>query len=128
FEVCDPATGNLLDGFFVVGWARRASDGLVGIARHDGEVGAAKVIEYLKTATAKEGLSPDQVQQRLEAKGIRVVSKSDLGLLGKVEAREAQARGLNYFKHSDDESMLKAIETERADAEKACSACAAAHD
>jgi ferredoxin--NADP+ reductase len=116
FEVCHPESGKLLDGFYVVGWARRASDGLVGIARHDGEVGAAKVIDYLKTVPDRASLTPEQVLSKLQAKGIRVVTKADLELLGRVETREAQARGLTYFKHSDDESMLKAIREEKSKA------------
>ncbi|HEX7288466.1 MAG TPA: FAD-dependent oxidoreductase, partial [Candidatus Angelobacter sp.] len=36
YDVFDPATGKTLPGMFAVGWARKASDGLVGIARHDG--------------------------------------------------------------------------------------------
>jgi ferredoxin--NADP+ reductase len=125
FEVFDPGTGTVMDGYYVVGWARRASDGLVGIARHDGEVGAGKVLDYLQAAPEKPGLTPEQVQARLEAKGIRVVTKCDLDLLGKVESREAQARGLGYFKYSDDESMLNAIVGEKA---KGAACGAAAHD
>ena len=49
----------------------------------------------------------------MQAKGVRLVSKSDLGLLGKAEEREAQARGVNYFKYSDDEVMLSAIKQEK---------------
>ncbi len=125
YQVYDPAAGTLLEGIYVAGWARRASDGLVGIARHDGEVGAAHVLEYLKTVPEKAALTPEQIQAKLQAKGLRVVSKSDLELLGRVETREAQQRGLNYFKYSDDESMLKAIEAEKR-ATKANGA--AAHD
>jgi hypothetical protein len=34
-------------------------------------------------------------------------------LLGAVEEREAKARGLTYFKYSDDADMLAAIEQEK---------------
>jgi ferredoxin--NADP+ reductase len=114
YELYDPGTGKLLEGFYVVGWARRASDGLVGIARHDGEVGAAKVLDYLKTAPPKPGLPVEKIQTQLEARGIRLVTKSDLELLGRAEAQAAQARGLSYFKYSDDESMLRAIVEQKA--------------
>jgi ferredoxin--NADP+ reductase len=112
FEAGDPATCGRLEGIYVVGWARRASEGLVGVARHDGEVGAGKVIEYLKSAPEKPVVTPEAIRARLAAKGIRIVTTEDLERLGRVEAREAQSRGLNYFKYSDDEAMLKAIDEE----------------
>lgn len=116
FECFDPQKNELLPGVFVVGWARRASDGLVGIARHDGEVGAEKVLEYLAGVADPPPVSAEAIQRRLEAKGVRVVNKEDIALLGKVEEREAQKRGLAWFKYSDDETMLSAIEKEKSNA------------
>jgi ferredoxin--NADP+ reductase len=113
YEIFDPETGKVLPGFYVVGWARRSSEGLVGVARHDGEVGAAKVLEYLKTVPEKAAPTPEQVRAALEQKGIRSVTKADLELLARAELREAQARSLNYFKYSDDESMIRAIAQEK---------------
>jgi len=113
YEIFDPETGKVLPGFYVVGWARRSSEGLVGVARHDGEAGAAKVLEYLKTVPEKSAPTPEQVRAALEQKGIRSVTKADLELLARAELREAQARALNYFKYSDDESMLRAIAQEK---------------
>jgi len=116
FGVFDPEKNQPLAGVYVVGWARRASDGLVGIARHDGEVGAEKVLQYLQNAPDGAPVSAEAIQRRLEAKGVRVVTKEDINLLGKVEEREAQKRGVTWFKYSDDESMLNAIEKEKANA------------
>ncbi len=114
FQVSDPKTGGPLKGFYVVGWARRASDGLVGIARNDGETGAAKVLEYLATVPDTACASPAEIQAKLEAKGIRVVTKADIELLGKAEAEEAAKRNLPSFKWGDDKTMLDAIEEEKA--------------
>ena len=116
FGVFDPEKNQPLAGVFVVGWARRASDGLVGIARHDGEVGAEKVLHYLSGEPDGAPVSAEAIQRRLEAKGMKVVTKEDINLLGKVEEREAQQRKLTWFKYSDDESMLNAIEKEKANA------------
>src|SRR5260370_31767952 len=44
YQVFDPAIGKIHPGVYVAGWARNPSEGLVGIARHDGEVGAAHVL------------------------------------------------------------------------------------
>ena len=114
YEVFDPATGKVMSGVYVAGWARKASEGLVGIARHDGETGAARVLQYLAELKTPPGsATPDEITRFLERKGVRAVSKSDLALLGAVEEREAKARGLTYFKYSDDSDMLSAIEQEK---------------
>lgn len=123
FQVSDPATKQPLQGLFVVGWARRASEGLVGIARNDGEVGAAKVLEYLASVPDKSVvITPEQVLARLEGEGVRVVTKPDLELLGRAEAREAARLNRPSFKWGDNETMLRIIEQEREQSQSAMAA------
>lgn len=114
YEMWDPNTGKVLDGIYVAGWARRASTGLVGIARHDGENAAGRVIEYLKTVPEKSSLPAFEIEALLESKGIHPVMKSDLLTLSRVEEREARARNLVSFKYSDNSEMLNAIAQELA--------------
>ena len=109
FEVWDPESNHVIPGRYVVGWARRASTGLVGIARHDGEVGASKAIEFVKSAADTGTMNEGEVLAVLEDKGLRIVTKSDLALLGAEEELEAQQRHLTSFKFSDDEAMFNAI-------------------
>lgn len=116
YEIFDPATGKTLQGMYAVGWARKASDGLVGIARHDGEVGAAHVLKYLEGAPDGKALSADQIRRELERGNIRVVDKSDIDCLTRVEEQIAKERGRTWFKFDKDEDMLTAIEAERAKA------------
>ncbi len=47
YQAYDPKADQRLDGLFVIGWSRNASEGVVGIARLDGEKGAAVVNRYL---------------------------------------------------------------------------------
>jgi ferredoxin/flavodoxin---NADP+ reductase len=114
YEAWDPRTAKAVDGTFVAGWARRASTGLVGIARHDGENAAGKVIEYLKTEPEKGILPAFEIEALLESKGLHPVNKSDLLTLARVEEREAGARNLVSFKYSHNSEMLKAIAREKA--------------
>jgi ferredoxin--NADP+ reductase len=114
YEMWDPRTAKGLDGTFVAGWARRASTGLVGIARHDGENAAGKVIEYLKAVPEKSSLHAFEIEALLESKGLHPVNKSDLLTLTRVEEREARARNLVSFKYSDNSEMLNAIAREKA--------------
>jgi ferredoxin/flavodoxin---NADP+ reductase len=113
YEVLDPAAGKVSEGVFVVGWARKASEGLVGIARHDGETGAAHVLQYLSTVSKTRSASVQDIVRTLERKGVQAVSKSDLQLLAAAEEREARTRGLAWYKFSDDHAMLSAIEQEK---------------
>ena len=113
FQVWDPEQSCPLQGRFVAGWARRASTGLVGIARHDGEMGAQQVIDYLATQPEGDALTPEEIFARLQGKGLHPVTKADLALLAAAEQQEAEKRRLNYFKYSDNDSMFEAIERER---------------
>ena len=113
YEAWDPAANESLHGIFVVGWARRASTGLVGIARHDGEEGAKKVLEYLQDKPDTGTLSAESLLAALQAKGATPVTQQDLEILGRIEGQQAQARNLTSFKFSDDETMLQAIQNER---------------
>jgi ferredoxin/flavodoxin---NADP+ reductase len=114
YEVFDPHTGKPWDGVFVVGWARNASEGLVGIARHDGEVGAAHVLDYLATKPASESAPVSAIAELLKRKQITFVPKADLPHLYAAEENEAKARDLSWFKFSDDHEMLAAIERSKA--------------
>jgi len=112
YQVVDPQTGAELPGFFVVGWSRRASDGLVGIARHDAEVGATYAIDYAKQAADEFKVSADDIETTLRVKGLRIVNKPQIEKLSKIEEIEAKSRGVAYFKFPDNDSMLRAIERE----------------
>ena len=113
YEVYDSVGCCAMDGTYVVGWARKASEGLVGIARHDAEVGAVHVLKYLEAAPDQGSVTPDEVKKRIEGKGVRTVDKTDLEYLARAEEEQARARGVAWFKFSDDEAMLAAIEDQR---------------
>jgi ferredoxin--NADP+ reductase len=113
YQVYDPAATRVCTGDFVVGWARKPSDGLVGIARHDGEVGAAAVLQFLENARSRGAASADDVGRFLEQKGIQAVPKTDLTWLTAAEEREARLRGGAYYFFPDDDQMLTEIEREK---------------
>ena len=109
YEIFDPQGGHTLEGMYAVGWARKASDGLVGIARHDGEVGAANVLKYLETAPDGTSISAQELLTRLEGRSVQTVTKADLEHLARAEEQEAQARGVPWYKFGHDNAMLQAI-------------------
>lgn len=110
YEVFDPAAGRVVDGVFVVGWARKASEGLVGKARFDAEHGVEHVLQYLETASKNPSRSTAEILSELRGKGIEPVTKENISVLGQAEAQKAQSMGLPEFKFSTNEEMLRAIE------------------
>lgn len=108
YEAFDPEANAPIVDVFVGGWARKASEGLVGYARKDGTNASKAVWSYLQTLEPTE---PDleAVASKIKELGRPVVTKSEVQKLEAVEAAEAQKRGLEEFKFGDNEEMLKAI-------------------
>ncbi len=113
YEVYDPDRKHVVEGTYVVGWARKASEGLVGVARHDAELGAAHILKYLESAPEKTAPSVEEIASQFEEKGLRSVSKVDLAYMARAEERQAGERGLASFKFADDATMLATIEAEK---------------
>lgn len=113
YEVFDPQSGRVVEGTYVVGWARKASEGLVGKARFDAEQGINHVLKYLESAAEKTGAAPEEIRAELTRRGLPLVSKDDLAFLARAEDKQARALGRESFKFSDDAAMLAAIEAEK---------------
>lgn len=112
YEVFDPATGQTLDDVFVAGWARKASEGLVGVARKDGEQGAQAVLQYLATLPPVPAVEPlvEATRQKLLTLGKPIVTKEGWHRLEAVESARAQAEGLESFKFGSNAEMLAAMQ------------------
>ncbi|MBO0723405.1 MAG: FAD-dependent oxidoreductase [Blastocatellia bacterium] len=113
YQVFDPQQGMICDGVFVIGWSRKASDGLVGKAKLDGERGIAVVNRYLeKVAPGSAELLDEKLNnlsQTLQSRGVRYVDYSDVKKLESIEKEESQQRSVEFFKYATDEEMLAAI-------------------
>lgn len=96
-----------IEGVFVGGWSRKASSGLVGIARKDGTNAAKVVLQYLETKQAGEP-NVSAVEEKLKSLGKPVVLKEHVKKLEAIELEEAQKRGVVEFKFNNNEEMLKA--------------------
>ncbi len=107
YEAFDPVRSLPFEGIFLGGWARKASDGLVGKARKDGINGARALLQYLenKSDNPKAGMS--WLQQRLEKLSHPVVSLADLKKLEEVEQATALALGIpEYITPSNDQMFV----------------------
>ena len=110
YQVWDPEKGQPLAGTFVVGWARRASDGVVGRARLDAETGIRHVLAWLQDRQkrpAAEALRVlDAVSAALEIAGTSPVTYEDVQRIEAEErARAAEAR-VEELKFKSDAEML----------------------
>ena len=93
---------------FVGGWSRKASSGLVGVARKDGTNAAKAVWQFLQTQQpAEPGL--EAVSEKVKNLGKPVVLKDSLKRLEAAEQAEAQKRGLEAFKFDTNNEMLQAM-------------------
>jgi len=108
YEAFDPMAEKPIEGVFVGGWSRKASEGLVGYARKDGINAAKAVWEYLQTKTP-DNSALETITAKI--KGLRkpAITKEEIQRLEAIEAEEAQKRGLEEFKFSTNEEMLRAI-------------------
>ncbi len=108
YEAFDPITKAPIPDLFVGGWSRKASTGLVGVARKDGTNASKAVWQYLQTQ-APTSPNLEGLATRLKSLDKPIVAKEDVKKLEGVEAAEAQKRGLEEFKFSSNEQMLQAI-------------------
>ena len=98
-----------VEGVFVGGWSRKASEGLVGYARKDGTNAAKAILQYLPTIQPRNG-SADDVAAKVKGLNKPIITKDDVKRLEVVEAEEANKRGLVEFKFSRNEEMLESME------------------
>ena len=97
-----------VEGVFVGGWSRKASEGLVGYARKDGTNAAKAVWQYLQTKQPVNA-SAEAVAEKMKNLGKPVILKEDIKRLEAVETEEAKKRGLEEFKFVSNEEMLQAM-------------------
>ena len=116
FQAYDEATGKVLDGVFLAGWARKASEGLVGVAKRDGDWCAEVVTRYLATKTAGSQAKAvlDKLHAILKERKSRPV---DVKGLRALEAAEKTHKGptdcIGEFKYVTNQEMLTLIERGR---------------
>ncbi len=97
-----------IEGVFVGGWSRKASDGLVGLARKDGTNAAKAVLAYLQSKQPGN-TRPESVTAKMKGLNKPIIMKEDIKRLEAIEVEEAKKRGLEEFKFASNEEMLQAM-------------------
>jgi len=110
YQVLDPASGKAQPGVFVVGWARRASDGVVGRARLDAETGIKHVATHLASRRKRPSAEAERVieslRRTLAERGAAVVDYPAVQRLEAAERARAAAEKIEEFKFVSDREML----------------------
>ncbi len=110
YEVYNPDLCAQCEDIFVSGWARVASEGIVGLARKDAERGARAISQYLDTLPESKSINAEQAIAKLPPVKEPMVSLKGLERLASVEQKIAAEKGLPSFKFKSREEMLKIIE------------------
>jgi len=110
YQVLDETAGKARAGVYVVGSARRPSDGVVGRARLDAETGIKHVSAFLaerpKRPLAEAERVVDGLRRALAERGTAVVDYPAVQRLEAVERARASADRVEEFKFSSDREML----------------------
>lgn len=113
FQAYDETSGKILEGLFLAGWARKASEGLVGVAKRDGDWCAEVVTRYLETKAAGSPVSAvlDKLQGLLKERKSRPVDITGLRALQAAEkAHKDMTDCIGEFKYVTNQEMLSLIE------------------
>lgn len=113
FQAYDESSGKILEGLFLAGWARKASEGLVGVAKRDGDWCAEVVTRYLEAKAAGSPVSAvlDKLQALLKERKSRPVDITGLRALQAAEkAHKDMTDCIGEFKYVTNQEMLSLIE------------------
>ena len=97
-----------IEDVFVGGWSRKASSGLVGLARKDGTNASKAVWKYLQTKQPVEA-NTEALSARLKSLEKPLVLKEHIKKLEEIELAQAKQLGLEVFKYDSNDEMLKVM-------------------
>jgi ferredoxin/flavodoxin---NADP+ reductase len=113
YQVWDPEAERVLDGVYVVGWARRASDGVVGRARLDAETGVKQVLAEVTARPPRPAAEAERVLagvvDTLKARGATVVTYPDVTKIEAAERARAARAGVEEDKFASNREMLEVL-------------------
>jgi ferredoxin--NADP+ reductase len=113
YQVWDPAVARPLEGVYVVGWARRASDGVVGRARLDAETGVKQILAHVAERPPRPAGEAERVlggvADLLKTRSTAVVPYTDVVRIEAAERARAAAAGVEELKFATNREMLDVV-------------------
>lgn len=113
FQAYDETAGKVVEGVFLAGWARKASEGLVGVAKRDGDWCAEVVNRYLATKTTGSqakvvldklyAILKDRKSHPVDVKGLRALEAAE-------KAHKGASDCIGEFKYVSNQEMIGLIE------------------
>ncbi len=118
FQAYDDASGKVLEGVFLTGWARKASEGLVGVAKRDGEWCAEVATRYLaeRSPQARPAVNKalDRIKMTLKDRKVEAIDLAGLRALEVAEREQGSANDcIGEFKFGSNQEMLAQIQRRR---------------
>jgi ferredoxin--NADP+ reductase len=118
YQVYDPVHQKVLEHTYVVGWSRKASDGLVGKAKQDAEIGVETVLQDLAAIPAPEAAKVAERRQAIrrlvEERCTFPITKDEVALLEEAERQRAAQAQVEEYKFDSNAAMLEAINSSKA--------------
>jgi ferredoxin/flavodoxin---NADP+ reductase len=118
YEVYDPVHQKVLEHTYVVGWSRKASDGLVGKAKQDAELGVETVLQDLAAIPAPDAAEVAErrqvIRRLVEERCTYPITKDEVTLLEEAERQIAAQAQVDEYKFDSNMGMLKAIDSQKA--------------
>jgi ferredoxin--NADP+ reductase len=113
YQVYDPVHQKVLENTYVVGWSRKASDGLVGKAKQDAEIGAEAVLRALGDTPAPDAATVTErrhaIRRLVEERCAYLITQAEIALLEAAEQQRAMEAQLQDYKFASNEAMITAI-------------------
>ena len=113
YQVYDPVHQKVLENVYVVGWSRKASDGLVGKAKQDAEIGVGAVLRALAHTPGLDAAAAVERRQAIrhlvQERCAYPITREEVALLEEAEQQRAREADLQEYKFDSNEAMLKAI-------------------
>ncbi len=118
YQVYDPVHQKVLEHTYVVGWSRKASDGLVGKAKQDAELGIETVLHGLAAVPAPDAAEVAERRQAIrrlvEERCTYPITKDEVALLEEAEQQIAAQVQAEEYKFDSNTAMLEAINSRKA--------------
>lgn len=109
YESCASRYDDKPCGVFVAGWARKASTGVVGVARRDGTNAAHAIKLFLGSGVPNKFINLDSLCERIMQRLPSAVNYDGIKRLENIEKIKAQELTLDEYKFETNEEMLRII-------------------
>lgn len=106
YESCASAQGEQPCGVFVAGWARKASTGVVGVARRDGTRAADAIRLFLTSGVKLKNVTLAEICRKISQRLPDSINYPQIAKLEEFERLKASELGVEEFKFDTNEEML----------------------